>query len=370
MKRTSKKVLSFVMVVALCLGLAVQAVAHEPGMSGFQQAVPVIIPELQIPIEYYSGTRVWYGDGWTETTHITSIHNEDFTVTVTNAFDRVGAWRKGAGSMTIFTDRNGTVRFDIDVEVYLIYTDDWSTYRRAIISAGEILTLSDFFQVTLPIQVHIYDEDFDFEDVATLEFRVHEEPEHLYRYDHFVDTISDVFTFFRFSVEPPSSWAVEQIDTARDAGLASWWGLHYPQPVTRAEFTALAVRLYETITDSEIVGRVTFIDTSYVHVRKAAYIGVVTGVGDNRFDPHAQLTREQAAVMLARLADAIGQPLPQVAATFADNTDISSWAVDAVGQVQAAGIMQGADGNRFNPQGLFTREQSIVTILRIFDAFS
>ena len=91
------------------------------------------------------------------------------------------------------------------------------------------------------------------------------------------------------------------------------------------------------------------------------------GVGGNRFDPNAQLTREQAAVMLARLADAIGQPFPPSAPTFADNAQVSSWAADAVGQMQATGIMGGVGDNRFAPGGDYTREQSIVTILRLFD---
>ena len=114
-------------------------------------------------------------------------------------------------------------------------------------------------------------------------------------------------------------------------------------------------------------GRVAFIDTTDVNVQKAAYIGVVTGVCENRFDPGAGLTREQAAVMLSRLADAIGQPLPREAATFADNAQISSWAVEQVGHVQASGIMGGVGDNRFDPQGAYTIEQSIVTVMRLFE---
>jgi len=79
------------------------------------------------------------------------------------------------------------------------------------------------------------------------------------------------------------------------------------------------------------------------------------------------LTREQAAVMLSRLADALGQPLPDDCATFADMDYVSDWAVAAVGRVQAADIMRGVGGNIFVPQGQYTREQSIVTVLRLFE---
>jgi S-layer homology domain. len=45
-------------------------------------------------------------------------------------------------------------------------------------------------------------------------------------------------------------------------------------------------------------------------------LGVVTGVGDGNFTPNQKLTREQAA-------------------NFADSAAISSWAAEAVGQMQA-----------------------------------
>ena len=63
------------------------------------------------------------------------------------------------------------------------------------------------------------------------------------------------------------------------------------------------------------------------------YLGVVTDVGDGNFAPNQHLTHEQAAVMLARLANVIEQPLPPSAPTFADNNQISSWAIEAVGQM-------------------------------------
>ena len=117
----------------------------------------------------------------------------------------------------------------------------------------------------------------------------------------------------------------------------------------------------------EITGRSTFDDTIDASVEKMAAIGVVYGVGDNKFNPDAQLAREQAATMLARLAEAIGNPLPKTAPAFADNGSVSDWAFEAVGQVQAGGIMNGTGDNNFSPDEPYTREQSIVTILRMYN---
>ena len=165
-----------------------------------------------------------------------------------------------------------------------------------------------------------------------------------------------------------SSWAREGITEAVGLGLVPQnLQSQYTQPATRAEFAALAVALYETVTGREITERATFNDTTDVNVQKMGGLGVVHGVGGGNFNPNGTITREQAAVMLARLADAIGQPFPASAPTFADNAQLSSWAVDRVGQAQAAGIMTGVGNNNFAPRSPYTREQSIVAMMRLYD---
>ena len=169
----------------------------------------------------------------------------------------------------------------------------------------------------------------------------------------------------------PSDWAIKEVNRAKELGLVPQEFLSlYSDATTRAEFCALAVLLYENVTGAAITGRSTFSDTSDVNVEKAAYIEVVNGVGGGRFDPGGALTREQAATMLARLAKATGNPLTMSAATFADTADISPWALEAVGQCQAAEIMGGVGANTFSPAGVYQRQQSIATILRLYDALN
>jgi len=166
----------------------------------------------------------------------------------------------------------------------------------------------------------------------------------------------------------PSSWAAPFVATAIDHGLVpAALQTRYTQAITRGEFSALAVALYETVTGQEIEGRMYFSDTNDINVQKMGYLGVVSGVGGDRFAPNNPITREQAAVMIARLAEVIGQPLPQAFPTFADNARISSWAIVGVGQMQASGIMGGVGNNQFSPRGDYTREQSIVSLLRLFE---
>ena len=166
----------------------------------------------------------------------------------------------------------------------------------------------------------------------------------------------------------PSTWAVAYVQRANDLNLVpANLNNSFTQATTRAEFAALAVTLYETVTGRTITERSTFNDTTDINVQKMGGLGVVTGVGGGNFNPNGTITREQAAVLVARLAEAIGQPLPPSAPTFADNNLISSWAVYGVGQMQASGIMGGVGNNNFAPRGQYTREQSIISLLRLFD---
>ena len=170
-----------------------------------------------------------------------------------------------------------------------------------------------------------------------------------------------------FASNTPSPWALDQVNAAIAQGLVPKnLQSNYTQATTRAEFCVLAVALYEAIKGG-IAGRITFSDTKDVNVEKAAFVGIVNGVGNNKFDPNSQLTREMAAVMLSNLANALGQPFPKQAATFADRNAAASWALEGIGSVQAAGIMSGTGNNMFSPKQPYTREQSITTIMRVFD---
>ncbi len=167
----------------------------------------------------------------------------------------------------------------------------------------------------------------------------------------------------------PSTWAKKDIEKANELELIpDSINKSYGKQITRAEFCALAVRLYETAKGNEITERKTFDDDlGDVNIQKAGALSIVTGVGNNKFDTDGLLTREQAAVMISNLAKAIGKPLTDKSVTFADNASVAPWALAQVGQVQVTGIMGGVGNNTFLPKGNYTREQSIVTMLRLYD---
>ena len=53
--------------------------------------------------------------------------------------------------------------------------------------------------------------------------------------------------------------------------------------------------------------------------------------------------------------------------TYADNDSISDWADNAVYQMNSAQIMTGMGNDIFAPKDGYTNEQSIATILRLYD---
>jgi len=166
--------------------------------------------------------------------------------------------------------------------------------------------------------------------------------------------------------EAPSPWAAADVEAAIDAKIVPMTLRDdYTQPITRAEFCALGTALYETYMGEEIETLEHFDDTIDLNVAKMAGLGVVQGVGEGRFDPDGLLNREQAAAILARLAEKLGHPLEKREATFGDAGQVSPWAAEAVGQMQASGIMGGVGDNTFSPALSYTREQSILTALRL-----
>ena len=176
----------------------------------------------------------------------------------------------------------------------------------------------------------------------------------------------------------PSNWAQEAVQTAQEAGLVpETLNTSYDAAITRAEFCSLAASLY-CIWEADgqlkgiTPGSASFTDCTNEDVLLGASIGVVNGVGDGRFAPNSPIQRQEAASMLHRLAalrtdyaDSTKNKMPHV---FFDGENIRSWARSDVYWAYNSGVMTGTGDNAFDPTGQYTREQSIVTILRLYDA--
>ena len=169
----------------------------------------------------------------------------------------------------------------------------------------------------------------------------------------------------------PSSWALEGAQRA----LSRWlippmMQGDYRRAITRQEFCALVAQtlrmegLRKDITDGFAAA---FEDADDPDILLLAELGIARGLGDGRFGPDNRITREAAAVLLKNYMDYLGFPAMDGAIDYADSMDISHWAADAVRDVSLAGIMTGVGDNLFGPKGHYTREQAVMTVLRIFE---
>ncbi len=100
-------------------------------------------------------------------------------------------------------------------------------------------------------------------------------------------------------------------------------------------------------------------------VATAKRLGIVNGDGTN-FMPNAQLTRQDAMVMIKNSLDAAGvsQPAPSatVLSRFPDNGSISSYARSAVSVLVQMGAVNGDDKGMMNPRSYITRAEAAVIL--------
>lgn len=100
------------------------------------------------------------------------------------------------------------------------------------------------------------------------------------------------------------------------------------------------------------------------YVAALTQTGVFQGQSATVFAPNGLLTREQMAVVLTRLLPpASASPSPAVP-SFTDANRIDGWAAAAVTKTVAAGILQGMPNGTFAPHAVVTRAQAAVALAR------
>lgn len=110
-----------------------------------------------------------------------------------------------------------------------------------------------------------------------------------------------------------------------------------------------------------------FTDTNDPAVLQASVLNLVNGMGDGTFAPNALVTREQAAVMLSQVHLRTGGSVGGGEPAFADKDNISSWAKYYVSFMNDNGIISGVGDNRFDPQGNASIEQALSISLRMLE---
>ncbi|MFX3636727.1 MAG: S-layer homology domain-containing protein [Candidatus Pristimantibacillus sp.] len=143
--------------------------------------------------------------------------------------------------------------------------------------------------------------------------------------------------------------------------------------ITRAEFTALLVRMLNLTNEPESEAFSDVPDTAWYAeaVAAATKSGLVEGYGEGTFQPDKPLTREQLAVLVMRTIQATGTASDEStsdgrkAASLSDDHLISGWARDAVNFLMQESIAQGFPDGTFRPERNVSRAEAAVILKRM-----
>lgn len=149
--------------------------------------------------------------------------------------------------------------------------------------------------------------------------------------------------------------------------------------VTRAEFARMLVQLRgESVKEADLKENFSDVKPSdwfYKDVATLASLGIVKGDGNGTFRPDDTITRQEAAVMIAKAInggkdvdkfDATTGKALDTETTFTDDEAIAIWADGAVNALKENGVINGYNEGKnkfsFKPENKITRAESIVML--------
>ena len=195
-----------------------------------------------------------------------------------------------------------------------------------------------------------------------------------------------------------AQWSTPELQKASENDLIPdvLVGKDMTQPITRGEFAAVSVKLFEAMTGGKAVMSSSCgfkdiaNDENRNYILKAYNIGAVNGVSDTEYAPSSLLQREQLAAMLTRVYKRSEWPDWTLdtddnytinysgVKKFADDDLISDYAKPSVYFMVKYNVLSGIGDNRFAPRNTTTeeeankyanatREQAVVMSLRSFE---
>ncbi|MCC8160824.1 MAG: S-layer homology domain-containing protein [Oscillospiraceae bacterium] len=200
-----------------------------------------------------------------------------------------------------------------------------------------------------------------------------------------------------FENSEPSDWAEDEVTRAYALDVAPYQlkdTLVYTDNMTRKTFCDVLASMLELKDMLPEEGDAEFTDSSSTNVLLLGGAGIISGYDDGSFRPQNSITREEAAVLLYKTALYMGyedlsellEDLSELledlsdsdddlsendelsSYVYSDDSDISDWAKEAVYEMNKLQVMSGVGDDEFAPKSNYTNEQSIVTILRLYDA--
>ena len=172
---------------------------------------------------------------------------------------------------------------------------------------------------------------------------------------------------------PASKWAVDSIETAREINIING-NYNFPGAIAREDFCEMIYSYLENVAKISLNAdnEMPFDDTNNEHIGALYSLEIISGKSKTMFAPDYALTREEAAAIICRMINKI---YPNYTATeqyfdFADSDQVSAYAMNNIQTLCNMGIMNGVGDNRFAPQDLYTTEQAVATLVRVYNNFA
>ena len=174
-----------------------------------------------------------------------------------------------------------------------------------------------------------------------------------------------------FSDVKDTDWFYDAVKFVSSQGLMNGTGANTFAPNANLTRAMLVTILYRAEGEPTVSGNGGFTDVPsgqwYTDaIAWAAANGIVNGVGDEKFDPNGNITREQLATILHRYTSLKGGDVTATTdlASYTDAAEISSWATDAMKWANATGLITGRSATTLAPKGTATRAEVATILMR------
>jgi hypothetical protein len=140
--------------------------------------------------------------------------------------------------------------------------------------------------------------------------------------------------------------------------------------IKRGDFILILMRTLELEAEvSSNFDDVSKTDYYYEAIGKAKALGITTGVGNNKFDPEAEISRQDMMVLVANAMEYADKLVvdgsEQDMDTFADADKLAGYAISSVATLVKNGLVSG-NGNGINPNGTATRAEVATVMYKVY----
>ena len=310
-------------------------------------------------IAYDGKLKVFDGSIWQEITSI-DVTNERGDDTTKYTLELEVAKAETGALLTSAKVNNTTASIDNIAETVTVNLPFGTklTMANLTLEASKMATIAINTTANIYDPDKIYDISGDFKIIVTAEDGKTQKVYNL-----------KVTTADQFSDVDTNDWYYSNVMRAVELGILSGYtdGTFKPMNnITRRDFAIMLAQSLGHDNDEEATSPFKDVaDTDY-GVSSIAYLyenEITVGDSNGNFNPDANITRQEAAIMLVKAFEATGTSSD----LYADDAQIASWAKSFVYTAKAAGLMKGDDHNEFNPTDRLTRAEAASAMVNAVD---